>query len=317
MNIVITGGAGFIGSEMVRQLALTPDKIVVIDSLTYAGNRDSLSEVLNKIKFEMIDIRNKDVLSDFFANSQVDCVVNFAAETHVDNSIATPEIFLETNILGTFNLLEAARVHKFRFLQVSTDEVYGSIFQGEFREDDKLDPSSPYSASKASAEMLMQAYVKTYSVEALGVRCSNNYGYYQNREKLIPAFIGKMMAGQKLPVYGTGENVREWIHVSDSVAGIIKVLNHGKVGEFYNISSHDFQTNLEVTRKIIEFFKRDESSIEYVKDRLGHDFRYAIDSSKIRNELDWIPLVDFETGLNQTIQWYLNNPKYLHEKTHS
>jgi len=315
LNIVITGGAGFIGSEMVRQLALTPDKIVVIDSLTYAGNRDSLSGVLNKIQFEMIDIRNKYAIIDFFANLQVDCVVNFAAETHVDNSIAAPEIFLETNILGTFNLLEAARVHKFRFLQVSTDEVYGSIFQGEFREDDKLDPSSPYSASKASAEMLMQAYVKTYSVEALGVRCSNNYGYYQNREKLIPAFIGKMMAGQKLPVYGTGENVREWIHVSDSVAGIIKVLNYGKVGEFYNISSHDFQTNLEVTRKIIEFFKRDESSIEYVKDRLGHDFRYAIDSSKIRNELDWIPLVDFETGLKQTIQWYLDNPRFLHEKT--
>jgi dTDP-glucose 4,6-dehydratase len=317
LNIVITGGAGFIGSEMVRQLAHTSDKIFVIDSLTYAGNRDSLSEVLNKIQFEMIDIRNKDAISDFFANSQVDCVVNFAAETHVDNSIASPEIFLETNILGTFNLLEAARVHKFRFLQVSTDEVYGSVVQGKFREDAKLDPSSPYSASKASAEMLMQAYVKTYSVEALGVRCSNNYGYYQNREKLIPAFIGKIMSGQKLPVYGTGENVREWIHVSDSVAGITKVLNHGKVGEFYNISSHDFKTNLEVTRKIIEFFQQDESSIEYVKDRLGHDFRYAIDSSKIRNELNWFPLVDFETGLNQTIQWYLDNPKYLHEKTHS
>ncbi len=314
MNIVITGGAGFIGSEMVRQLSDTSNKIIVLDSLTYAGNMDSISNVLDKIQFEKIDIRDKLSLRDFFENSDVDAVVNFAAETHVDNSIANPEIFLETNILGTFNLLEAARNFKFRFLQVSTDEVYGSIYQGEFREDDKCDPSSPYSASKASAEMMMQAYVKTYSVEALGVRCSNNYGYYQNREKLIPAFIGKLLSGEKLPVYGSGNNVREWIHVSDSVAGINKVLEKGKVGEFYNISSQDFRTNLEVTRKIIEFFKCDESAIEYVEDRLGHDFRYAIDSSKIRGELDWVPLVNFEVGLTETIQWYLDNPNYLVEK---
>ena len=315
MNIVITGGAGFIGSETVRQLSRTKNQIVVIDSLTYAGNLDSISSVLEKITFQKIDIRDKFAIKNFCANYQVDCLLNFAAETHVDNSIATPEIFLETNILGTFNLLEAAREHKFRFIQVSTDEVYGSIQNGEFREDDKLDPSSPYSASKASAEMLMQAYVKTYSVEALGVRCSNNYGFYQNREKLIPFFVGKMVSGQKLPVYGSGKNIREWIHVSDSVDGIIKVLNKGKVGEFYNISSHDFRENIEVTRKIIEFFKGDENCIEYVEDRLGHDFRYAIDSSKIRKELDWAPLVDFESGLNDTIKWYLDNPSYLHEKT--
>lgn len=314
MNIVITGGAGFIGSEMVRQLVSTPNKVIVIDSLTYAGNLNSIASVMNKIQFERIDIRNKLYLKEFFANSNVDAVVNFAAETHVDNSIANPEIFLETNILGTFNLLEAAREFKFRFLQVSTDEVYGSLNHGEFREHDKCDPSSPYSASKASAEMLMQAYVKTYSVEALGVRCSNNYGYHQNREKLIPAFIERMIRGQKLPVYGTGKNVREWIHVSDSVAGIIRVLTAGKAGEFYNISSHDFHENIEVTRKIIEFFNGDQSCIEYVEDRLGHDFRYAIDSSKIRAELNWAPLVEFEVGLRETIQWYLDNPDYLHEK---
>lgn len=314
MKICVTGGAGFIGSEMVRQLAGTSNRIIVIDSLTYAGNQHSLSGVIEKVQFEKIDIRDKNAVKEFFASSQVDSVVNFAAETHVDNSIATPEIFLETNILGTFNLLEVAREHKFRFLQVSTDEVYGSIGQGEYREDDKLDPSSPYSASKASAEMLMQAYVKTYSVEALGVRCSNNYGYYQNREKLIPAFIEKLMTGKKVPVYGSGKNIREWIHVSDSVAGIKKVLDKGKVGEFYNISSQDFRTNLEVTRKIIDFFEGDESCIEYVEDRLGHDFRYAIDSSKIRNELGWQPLIDFESGLNQTIKWYLDNQEYLHEK---
>ena len=314
MKIVITGGAGFIGSEMVRQLARTSDQVTVIDSLTYAGNQDSISVVADRVKFEKIDIRDKNAIKGFFANSKIDSVVNFAAETHVDNSITAPEIFLETNILGTFNLLEAAREHKFRFLQVSTDEVYGSISKGEFRECDKLAPSSPYSASKASAEMLLQAYVTTYSVEALGVRCSNNYGYYQNREKLIPAFIERMIHGPKLPVYGTGKNVREWIHVSDSVAGIIRVLNGGKVGEFYNISSHDFRENIEVTRKIIEFFQGDESCIEYVEDRLGHDFRYSIDSSKIRSELGWAPLVEFETGLNETIQWYLDNPINPHDK---
>jgi dTDP-glucose 4,6-dehydratase len=315
MKIVITGGAGFIGSEMVRQLARTSDEIIVIDSLTYAGNQDSISMVADRVKFNKIDIRDKNAIKVFFANTKIDSVVNFAAETHVDNSITTPEIFLETNILGTFNLLEAAREHNFRFLQVSTDEVYGSIREGEFKESDKLDPSSPYSASKASAEMLLQAYVTTYSVEALGVRCSNNYGYFQNREKLIPAFIGRMIRGEKLPVYGTGKNVREWIHVSDSVAGIIKVLNRGKVGEFYNVSSHDFHENIDVTRKIIEFFQGNESCIDYVEDRLGHDFRYAIDSSKIRSQLDWAPIVDFETGLKKTIQWYLDNPTYLHEKT--
>jgi dTDP-glucose 4,6-dehydratase len=299
---------------MVRQLSQSENQLVVIDSLTYAGNLDSISPVLDKVGFEKIDIRDSSAIKDYFANSSVDCVVNFAAETHVDNSIASPEIFLETNILGTFNLLEAARKYKFRFLQVSTDEVYGSIREGEFKESDKLDPSSPYSASKASAELLLQAYVTTYSVEALGVRCSNNYGYYQNREKLIPAFIDRMIRGEKLPVYGTGKNVREWIHVSDSVAGVIKVLNAGKVGEFYNISSHDFQENIEVTRKIIEFFNGDESCIDYVEDRLGHDFRYAIDSSKIRAELDWVPLIRFEEGLVETIQWYLDNPDFLQEK---
>jgi dTDP-glucose 4,6-dehydratase len=314
MKIVVTGGAGFIGSEMVRQLSRTSDQVIVIDSLTYAGNRDSISAVADRIQFEKIDIRDKHAIKVFFANTQVDAVVNFAAETHVDNSIASPEIFLETNILGTFNLLEAARQHKFRFLQVSTDEVYGSIHEGEFRESDKLNPSSPYSASKASAELLLQSYVTTYSVEALGVRCSNNYGYYQNREKLIPAFIGRMIRGQKLPVYGTGRNVREWIHVSDSIAAIVKVLNAGKVGEFYNISSHNFQENIEVARKIVEFFNGDHSCIEYVEDRLGHDFRYAIDSSKIRAELDWSPSVDFEVGLTETIQWYIDNPNYLYQK---
>ncbi len=314
MNIVITGGAGFIGSEMVRQLANTSNNVLVIDSLTYAGTLSSISCVRDAIRFERIDIRNKNAVREIFASTSIDSVINFAAETHVDNSIANPEVFLQTNILGTFNLLEAAREFKFRFLQVSTDEVYGSTDQGEFCEEDKLDPSSPYSASKASAELLMQAYVKTYSVEALGVRCSNNYGHYQNREKLIPAFIEKLSKGKKVPLYGTGQNIREWIHVSDSVAGIRQVLEKGKVGEFYNISSQDFRTNLEVTKRIIGYFGGDESLIDYVEDRPGHDFRYAIDSAKIRNEIGWKPKIDFESGLNQTINWYIDNPEYLNEE---
>jgi dTDP-glucose 4,6-dehydratase len=186
--------------------------------------------------------------------------------------------------------------------------------EGEFVESDKLDPSSPYSASKASAELLMQSYIKTYSIQALGARCSNNYGYYQNAEKLIPAFISKIMHGEKVPVYGDGSNVREWIHVSDSVAGIIRVMESGNLGEFYNISSSDFRTNLEVTRAIIDFFGKDYDEIEFVVDRLGHDFRYAISSEKIRKELSWEPKVNFEDGLQKTIQWYLENPAYLSRK---
>lgn len=313
MRIVITGGAGFIGSEMVRQLTALDHEIIVIDSLTYAGNEETLVDVRDEIVFHKIDIRDQNQLDDFFNNLEVDAVVNFAAETHVDNSIRTPGIFLETNILGTFNLLEAAKNHKFRFLQVSTDEVYGSIRKGFFSEIDKLDPSSPYSASKAAAELMLQAYVKTYSIEALGVRCSNNYGHYQHFEKLIPAFIARMLQGKKLPIYGSGMNIREWIHVSDSVSGIITVLLQGKVGDFYNISSNEFRSNLEVATSIIDYFGGGPESIEHVPDRLGHDFRYAITSEKIRTELGWNPTVEFKNGLSVTIDWYVANREYLGE----
>lgn len=314
MKILITGGAGFIGSEMVRQLAETSHDIHVLDSLTYAGNFAAIEPVLNPDHFAEIDIRDSSAISKYFDLNQFDSVVNFAAETHVDNSIQNPEIFLETNVLGTFNLLEEARKHNFRFLQISTDEVYGSIRAGEFSEEDKLDPSSPYSASKAAAELLLQSYIKTYSVNALGVRCSNNYGHFQNSEKLIPTLIRKMKKGEKLPIYGSGKNVREWIHVSDSVQGIINVLEHGKKGEFYNISSSEFLENLDVARKIIQYFGGNDDCIEYVQDRLGHDFRYAIDSTKIRKELGWKPRVPFEQGLRETIKWYIENPEYLEEK---
>lgn len=313
MKVLITGGAGFIGSEMVRQLADTSHDVYVLDALTYAGNFAAIEPFLKSDKFAQIDIRKPSVVSNFFAQNQFDSVVNFAAETHVDNSIQNPGIFLETNLIGTFNLLEAARKHKFRFLQISTDEVYGSIGEGEFSEEDKLDPSSPYSASKAAAELLLQSYIKTYSVNALGVRCSNNYGRFQNSEKFIPTLIRKMNNGENLPIYGTGKNVREWIHVSDSVQGILKVLSDGETGEFYNISSGEFLENLDVARKVIQFFGGDDGCIQFVEDRLGHDFRYAIDSTKIREELGWKPLVTFETGLIETIKWYIENPEYLGE----
>ena len=313
MKIVITGGAGFIGSEMVRQLTRTSDQVIVIDSLTYAGNQDSISMVADQVIFEKIDIRDKNAIKDFFANSKIDSVVNFAAETHVDNSITTPEIFLETNILGTFNLLEAAREHNFRFLQVSTDEVYGSISKGAFKESDKLAPSSPYSASKASAEMLLQAYVTTYSVEALGVRCSNNYGYYQNREKLIPAFIERMIHGQKLPVYGTGKNVREWIHVEDHCRGILSVLRNGKKGEIYNIGSDERLTNLEITQILLAELSSGPDSIRYVEDRPGHDRRYALNSLKMATELNYKVRHPFVEGLKSTVNWYKENQEWWTE----
>ena len=311
MKIVITGGAGFIGSEMCHQLVSLGHQVTVLDSLTYAGRKSSLKSIWNEIRFIELDIRNARGIQSFFGKQSYDIVVNFAAETHVDNSISGPRIFFETNILGTCNLLEETKRHGFRFLQISTDEVYGSIREGEFFEDDKLVPSSPYSAYKASAELIVNSYLKTYGVNALGVRCSNNYGPRQNAEKLIPAFILKLKKGEKVPVYGTGMNVREWIHVSDSVSGIIKVMLDGRIGEYYNISSGEFHSNLHVTQRLLSYFKKDDSLIDFVEDRKGHDFRYAINSQKIISELGWVPKVQFSIGLNSTIDWYLENPDYL------
>ena len=314
MNICVTGGAGFIGSEIVRQLVAAQHEVLVIDSLTYAGDLFNLMEVRGKIQFFQVDINDKQEIKEVFNSVKVDLIINCAAETHVDNSISDPGIFFQTNILGTYNLLEIARTHSIKFLQVSTDEVYGSKVEGEFSEDSILNPSSPYSASKASAEMLVNSYISTYNSNALIVRCSNNYGPHQFPEKLIPVFLSKLISGGKVPLYGNGANIREWIHVSDSAKGIIDVALQGKRGDIFNISSSDFRSNIEVTKLLLSILGKTEEQIEYVADRPGHDFRYAIDSSKIRRILSWQPLIRFDEGLRSTVEWYLANPNFLTKK---
>lgn len=314
MKICVTGGAGFIGSEIVEQLISLNHEVVVIDSLTYAGDLSNLSDVAGRYDFYQTDIRNKINLEKVFGKEQIELVIHCAAETHVDNSITNPEIFVQSNILGTFNLLELAKQNLIEFIHVSTDEVYGSRLSGEFNEEDLLSPSSPYSASKASAEMLVMSYVSTFNLSARIVRCSNNYGPRQFPEKLIPTIISRLFSDRTVPIYGDGSNIREWIHVSDSARAIIQVALKGRQGEIYNISSSDFRSNLEVTKKILSILGFPETRIEFVSDRPGHDFRYAIDSSKIRNELSWEPVIKFEEGINSTVNWYKQNLNFLCKK---
>ena len=315
MRILVTGGAGFIGSCFVRyMLKKHPDyKIVNLDALTYAGNITNLDDVKNNPNYEFIrgNICDRKLISEIMP--EINCVVNFAAESHVDNSIKNPFIFIETNVQGTLNLLNSARENKIdRYLQVSTDEVYGSLGKtGYFYETTPLAPNSPYSASKASADMLVRAYHETYGLPTLNTRCSNNYGPYQYPEKLIPFFISRLLKGQKVPVYGDGLNVRDWLYVYDHCEAIDTVLHKGKIGEVYNIGGHNEKTNMEITHLILDAMGKDESSIEYVEDRLGHDRRYAIANDKITSELGWEPSVTFEEGIKMTIEWYLNNQNWM------
>ncbi len=314
-NILVTGGAGFIGSCFVRHmLKKHPDyKIINLDSLTYAGNIENLDDVKDNTNYKFVhgDICDRNLVKELV--SGVDCVVNFAAESHVDNSILHPEVFVKTNVEGTLNLLQAAKEFKIeRYLQVSTDEVYGSLGKtGYFYETTPLAPNSPYSASKASADLLVRAYFETYKLPTLNTRCSNNYGPYQYPEKLIPFFISKLLKGEKVPVYGDGLNVRDWLYVYDHCEAIDRVLHKGKVGEVYNIGGHNEKTNLEITHLILDAMGKDETSIEYVADRLGHDRRYAISNDKITSELNWEPSVTFEEGIKMTIDWYLSNQEWM------
>ena len=314
-SILVTGGAGFIGSCFVRHvLTKHPDyKVINIDALTYCGNLENLKDVENNPNYRFVhgNICDRKLVRDLIC--ECDCVVNFAAESHVDNSIKHPEIFVETNVQGTLNLLQACKeLGVERYLQVSTDEVYGSLGKdGYFYETTPLAPNSPYSASKASADLLVRAYYETYKLPVLNTRCSNNYGPYQYPEKLIPFFISKLLKGEKVPVYGDGLNVRDWLYVYDHCEAIDVVLHNGKVGQVYNIGGHNEKTNLEITHLILDAMGKDETSIEYVQDRLGHDRRYAIANDKITSELGWEPSITFEEGIKLTIDWYLNNQEWI------
>lgn len=303
MRMLITGGAGFIGSNFVHCLAENRDyELLVLDKLTYAGSLKNIQEVRNKIEFIHGDIADQETVSRVMRDC--DMVVNFAAETHVDRSIEDPGIFVKTDVIGTYNLLENVRKYDVeRYLQISTDEVYGSIESGSFTEKSNLDPSSPYSASKAGGDLLVGAYWKTYGTPIIITRSSNNFGPRQYPEKLIPLFILNALHDNPLPVYGDGKNVRDWIYVMDNCKGIEVGLLKGKLGELYNIGGGNERNNLEITRLILELLNKPESLITFVKDRLGHDRRYSLDSSKIM-KLGWKPEITFEEAMKETINWY-------------
>ena len=313
LKLLVTGAAGFIGSNFVRMIAkgdlLGVSSVKVLDKLTYAGVKANLDSAADLSRYEFIegDICDPEAVSELLR--EVDAVVNFAAESHVDRSITGATDFVQTNIAGVQVLLDAIKAsgREIRFLQVSTDEVYGSIESGSWTEDWPLQPNSPYSASKASGELLARSYNRTHGMDVVITRCSNNYGTHHFPEKLIPLFITNLIEGKKVPVYGTGENVRDWLHVDDHCRGIHSVLINGRSGEVYNIGGGRELTNNEITSLILEAMGADESSIEYVEDRKGHDLRYSVDWTKINKELGYEPQVKFEDGLRETIQWYRDN----------
>ena len=319
MKILVTGGAGFIGGNFVHHMVKKyPEHTVInLDLLTYAGNLETLKPVEDKPNYKFVrgDIADRRFIMDLFEKERPDVVVNFAAESHVDRSITDPGIFVQTNVMGTQVLLDASKEYGVkRYHQVSTDEVYGDLPLDRpdlfFREDTPLHTSSPYSSSKASADLSVLAYYRTYGLPVTISRCSNNYGPYHFPEKLIPLIISRALADEKLPVYGKGENVRDWLHVSDHCDAIDLIIHNGRVGEVYNVGGHNEKTNLEVVKTILKALGKPESLIEFVTDRPGHDLRYAIDPTKLETELGWKPKYTFETGIRQTIQWYLDNREW-------
>lgn len=319
MKLLVTGGAGFIGGNFVHYMVekYPEDEIINLDLLTYAGNLETLKTVEDKANYRFIrgDIADRSFIMNLFETEKFDIVINFAAESHVDRSIADPGIFVQTNVMGTVVLLDACRTYGVkRFHQVSTDEVYGDLPLDRpdlfFTEETPLHTSSPYSSSKASADLFVMAYYRTYGLPVTISRCSNNYGPYQFPEKLIPLMISRALADEKLPVYGKGENVRDWLHVLDHCIAIDLIVRKGKEGETYNIGGHNERTNLEVVKTILQALGKPESLIEYVADRPGHDRRYAIDPKKMETELGWKPIYTFDTGIVETIEWYLNNQEW-------
>ena len=319
MKILVTGGAGFIGGNFVQYMVnqYPEDTIINLDNLTYAGNLETLKDIEDKpnYKFYKGDIADREFVYDLFEKERPDVVVNFAAESHVDRSIEDPEIFVRTNVLGTTTLLDAAVKYGVkRYHQVSTDEVYGDLPLDRpdlfFTEETPLHTSSPYSSSKAAADLFVQAYHRTYGLPTTISRCSNNYGPYHFPEKLIPLMISRALDDQPLPVYGNGANVRDWLHVLDHCKAIDLIIRKGKEGEVYNVGGHNERTNLEVVKTILKALGKPETLITYVEDRKGHDMRYAIDPAKLENELGWVPEYNFDTGIAQTIQWYLDNKEW-------
>jgi dTDP-glucose 4,6-dehydratase len=317
-NILVTGGAGFIGSNFVRLLLDERNDVNVynLDALTYAGNLANLEGYFDNPRHEFIhgDINDAGLVSSILKDHSIDAIVNFAAESHVDRSIEGPRVFYETNVMGTLNLLEQAKAasNDIRFLQVSTDEVYGSLgADGLFTEETTIKPNSPYSASKAAADHLVHSFHHTFGMDCLTTRCSNNYGPFQFPEKMVPLCINNIRQGKPIPVYGDGMQIRDWLYVRDHCSAILTVLEEAPSGETYNIGGCNEKTNLELVRTILTILGADDSLITFVKDRPGHDKRYAIDSSKIMRETNWAPTVDFETGMAQTVQWYMENRKWL------
>lgn len=319
-KVLVTGGAGFIASNFLHYMVKKyPNyNFVCLDALTYAGNYNNLKPIENKENFKFVqgDITDRELVNKLFASEKFDWVVNFAAESHVDNSIKNPSIFLTTNIIGTQILMDASRKYNIeRYHQISTDEVYGDLPLDRpdllFTESTPIHTSSPYSSSKASADLLVGAYHRTFGLPVTISRCSNNYGPYQFPEKLIPVVISKALNNQSIPVYGTGENVRDWIHVHDHNVGIDMILHNGKNGEVYNLGGHSERTNLDVVKTILRHLDKPETLITYVNDRPGHDLRYAIDSTKAENELGWTTTYTFEEGIKETIDWYINNQEWI------
>ena len=319
MKILITGGAGFIGANFIYyELEHHPeDQIVCLDNLTYAGNLETLKEALENPNFRFVkgDIADRPFVFSLFEKEKFDIVVNFAAESHVDRSIESPEIFVKTNVLGTTTLLDASREYGVkRYHQVSTDEVYGDLPLDRkdlmFTEETPLHTSSPYSSAKAAADLFVLAYYRTYNLPVTISRCSNNYGPYHFPEKLIPLIISRALNDETIPVYGTGENVRDWLYVEDHCSAIDLIIRNGRVGEVYNIGGHNERTNLEVVKTILKALSKPESLIRYVTDRKGHDLRYAIDPTKIETELGWQPKYNFDTGIAVTIDWSLNHREW-------
>ena len=319
-KFLITGGAGFIGSNYLHYVVnkYPEDIFVCLDALTYAGNYDNIKSLEEKANYKFVkgDIRDNEFIDKLFADEKFDIVINFAAESHVDNSIKNPNLFADTNILGTMTLLNASKKYNVkRYHQVSTDEVYGDLPldkpELKFKEDTPIHTSSPYSASKAGADLQVLAYARTFKIPVTISRCSNNYGPYQFPEKLIPVVISKALNDEPIPVYGKGENVRDWIHVHDHNVGVDLIVRNGREGEIYNLGGHSEKTNLEVVKTILKTLNKPESLISFVTDRPGHDLRYAIDSSKVEKELRWNRTYTFEEGIKETVEWYVNNQEWM------